>query len=228
MKKSLQAEIDNLEKSINSSTSEVTMAHYTSLQSELESIYDQRAKGAVLRSKVNEVEYGEKNSKYFLNIEKNNYKAKHIKKLITENGEIISTQSAILSYQQKYYTDLLSTKFTASDTDRISYTKAFFDNLNITKLSTGQRNFCEQPLTISECKKAIDKLSSGKSPGSDGFTADFYKFFWDDIKHLVFDSFNYSFQHGSLSIDQKRGILSLNPKKEKDIRYLKIGVILLY
>lgn len=30
------------------------------------------------------------------------------------------------------------------------------------------------------------KLSLNKSPGSDGLTAEFYRFFWKDIRHLLF------------------------------------------
>ena len=59
-------------------------------------------------------------------------------------------------------------------------------------------------------------MKNGKSPGSDGFTAEFYKFFWIDIKYLVLDSLNYAFHNGELSIDQKRGIITLIPKKDKE------------
>ena len=35
------------------------------------------------------------------------------------------------------------------------------------------------------------------------------------------DSFNYGFENGEMSISQKRGIISLIPKKVKDKKYLK-------
>ena len=58
------------------------------------------------------------------------------------------------------------------------------------------------------------------SPGSSGFTGDFYKFFWRNIKHFVVRSANYSFDIGSLSIQQRLGIITLLPKGLKDKRYL--------
>ena len=58
------------------------------------------------------------------------------------------------------------------------------------------------------------------SPGSSGFTGNFYKFFWRNIKHFVVRSANYSFDIGSLSIQQKLGIITLLPKGLKDKRYL--------
>ena len=44
----------------------------------------------------------------------------------------------------------------------------------------------------------------------------FYKFFWPELKSDMTSSFNYAFQKGTLSISQRRGIISLIPKKDKD------------
>ena len=79
---------------------------------------------------------------------------------------------------------------------------------------------CDEPLTLAECTRALKLLANNKSPGSDGFTTNFYKFFWIDIKEILFDSFEYSLEHNTLSSDQKRGILNLLPKENKDLRYL--------
>ena len=59
------------------------------------------------------------------------------------------------------------------------------------------------------------------SPGSTGFTGNFFKFFWRDIKFFVIESINYGYEHHSLSISQRLGILTLIPKGDKDKLYLK-------
>ena len=64
-------------------------------------------------------------------------------------------------------------------------------------------------------------MKKGKSPGSDGLTSDFYKFFWTDIQVAVFESFIYGFKCSKLSVEQKRGILRLLPKKGKDITHIQ-------
>ena len=64
-------------------------------------------------------------------------------------------------------------------------------------------------------------MKNSKSPGVNGLPADFYKFFWQNIKHLVLASINYALNHGELSINQKRGIITLIPKKDKDRSVLK-------
>jgi hypothetical protein len=39
----------------------------------------------------------------------------------------------------------------------------------------------EGNLSFKECGESLKLMKNGKSPGSDGFTVDFYKFFWNDI-----------------------------------------------
>ena len=70
-------------------------------------------------------------------------------------------------------------------------------------------------LTEQECYQALKHMDNGKSPGSDGFTCEFYKFFWDYIKQNVVESINYGFEKPQLSICQRRGIITLVPKKDK-------------
>jgi len=94
-------------------------------------------------------------------------------------------------------------------------------NLNIPKLSAEDKNKCDDVLTMDECTSALKELPNNKSPGSDGFASDFYKLFWSDIKCLVFNSFSYAFENGILSDDQRRAILTLLPKADKDLRLLK-------
>jgi hypothetical protein len=69
--------------------------------------------------------------------------------------------------------------------------------------------------------KALKELPTKKSPGTDGLPVDFYKFFWPDIKHLVCNSIKHAIDRGEMSIEQKRATLTLVPKKDKDIRFLK-------
>ena len=52
--------------------SNVTKREVEKLNSELEALYDQRVEGIIVRSKARWHEHGEKNSKYFLNLEKCN------------------------------------------------------------------------------------------------------------------------------------------------------------
>ena len=56
----------------------------------------------------------------------------------------------------------------------------------------------------------------GKTAGTDGFPAEFYRFFWPEINREMTESFNFLFQSRKLSVSQRRGIISLILKKFKD------------
>ena len=77
-------------------------------------------------------------------------------------------------------------------------------------------------LTVSEqeCYQALKDMDNGKTPGSDGLTSEVYKIFWEDIKQDVVASINYGFHKGQLSICQRRGIITLVPKKDKPTNLL--------
>ena len=88
-------------------------------------------------------------------------------------------------------------------------------------LSEDEQAACEGSITKAECLKSLKAMDNNKSPGSDGFPCEFYKFFWNDIGENVVDSFNYAYNQGQLSIDQRRGLITLLPKKDKDRLLLK-------
>lgn len=53
----------------------------------------------------------------------------------------------------------------------------FLNNLNVPQLSSDNQNNLEKPITKEEIVLAISSLNSGRSPGPDGFPAEFYKSF---------------------------------------------------
>ncbi len=63
----------------------------------------------------------------------------------------------------------------------------------------------------------IKKLQTGKAPGSDGLTADFYKHFAKTIAPILVIIYNVAFETGSLTSSQKLAIITLIFKKG-DIR----------
>ena len=56
-------------------------------------------------------------------------------------------------------------------------------------------------------------MANNKTPGTDGFPTEFYKLFSNDIGNILVNSFDYSFNNGSLSSDQRRGVINLIQKK---------------
>ena len=66
-------------------------------------------------------------------------------------------------------------------------------------------------------------MGNGKSPELDGFTVEFYKFFWKVLCHYVFvvRSINFSYSIGEMSVTQRSALIITLPKPNKEKFYLK-------
>ena len=89
------------------------------------------------------------------------------------------------------------------------------------KLNETQKQNMEGLITVEELTKYLKKVKNNVSPGSTGFTNEFYKFFWVDLKLFITKAINYSYEIGNLSVTQRLGILTLIPKGDKNKFYLK-------
>ena len=63
----------------------------------------------------------------------------------------------------------------------------------------------------------LETFEDNKSPGEDGFTAEFYKHFFDLVGTDLINSLNQAFEVGELSISQRRGVITLIPKEDSDL-----------
>ena len=76
------------------------------LQTEYDRQYEYIAQGAIIRSRVNWYEYGEKSNKYFLNLENYKKKSSCIRKLVVENDECTTDPKQIMSEIHNFYANL--------------------------------------------------------------------------------------------------------------------------
>jgi hypothetical protein len=220
--KELIEEITELDKVLSTNPNEDVLIHYKTIVKELELLNSEKARGTQLRSHCTHIENNEANTKYFLSQEKSKSESKCMKKLILNDGQEISNPKQILNEQLKFYQNLYTDK-TECATELLDEANNYFlnDRLQLTQIEDDDRDILDQPMTMTELTKAIKALPHNKTPGSDGWNSEFYQFFWTKIKHLIMNSINYGIECSKLSIEQRRGILSLIPKKYKDARQLK-------
>ena len=92
---------------------------------------------------------------------------------------------------------------------------------SIPKLSQMEQNSMEGAITMKEALTGLKKTANNKSPGTSGYTVEFFKFFWSDIGSFLVRSINYSYQINQLSSTQKQGLITCIPKGNKPKQYLK-------
>ena len=177
---------------------------------ELERIFETRTKGAILRSKTRWHNEGEKNTKYFLNLEKRYYNQGIISQIKVKENNFVTSDKEILTECVSFYKNLYSSKIVPHN---ILDTSTFFRQENDTVLRDDEREACEGLLTEKECLEALKYMESEKTPGTDGLPAEFYKVFGKIFPpflsvHLIslMNRANYQ-QH------KKEALLSLSPRR---------------
>ena len=90
-------------------------------------------------------------------------------KLIDENNEEITDTKDILEFQKRYYENSCKDQIKISD-DTIQ--DMIGENEN--KLTDQDSKQLEGEITLTELSLAVKNMKNSKSPGSDGFTAEFF------------------------------------------------------
>ena len=194
---------------------------------ELQNLRKEKLNGVIIRSRVKWAEEGEKPTKYFCSLESRNYVNKIIPKVVKEDGNHITKQEDILIEVKNFYKKLYGSP--NENKEQEPEIKNLLNSINNNpKLSEKDKNCLEGELTESEILAVLKKMKNNKSPGSDGFTVEFFKFFYNDLKVFIRKSINEGYRDGKLSITQRQGIITCLPKGDKPKQFLKIGDPLLY
>jgi hypothetical protein len=152
-------ENDRLSKLMDSKPDEETLRSFNSTKLEIEYYNNEKANGVLLRSKADWAEAGEKNTKFFLNLEKRNYKNKCITKLLNEKDEIIEDKEKILEYEAEYYKKLYSEPKQHQPETENNQQNTFIDK-DTPKLSEINKDLCEKDITVEELGGALKELKN--------------------------------------------------------------------
>ena len=178
---------------------------YIAKKAQLDQMYDNQVEGARIRSKCKDYELGEKSNKYFLNLEKHRAKMSSISRLICDDGREVSTQTDINIELQNFYKTLYSNRSTTSSVEISNK----LNELDLNTLNQNEKLICEAHLTEEELYNALMEMNEDTSPGNDGLTVEYYKYFWEDIKHTYMASIIEGKLKGVLSTSQRQEIIKL-------------------
>ena len=217
--KELDAHIEMLYKKYCDDQTESNMHELTEAQNKLKLLREKKIEGIMLRAKARWHLEGERNSKYFCNLENRHYQEKIIPRLIKGNGEEVTEIKDILEEQKEFYKQLYtSRKPNISREDEETF---FPQGEDVRKLSNEESQTMEGELTIKECYEILKSMKKNKSPGQDGFTTEFYMHFWEHLKKPMVNALKECFDNGSMSGSQRLGIITCLPKPGKPKEYMK-------
>jgi hypothetical protein len=93
-----------------------------------------------------------------------------ISKISNSKGEITTNTMEIQEIIRDYFENLYSNKF-----ENLKEMDKFLDTYDHPKLNQEDINYLNRPITQKEIEAAIKSLPKKKSPGPDGFSAEFYQ-----------------------------------------------------
>ena len=125
----------------------------------------------MIRSRARWVEEGEKPSKYFCSLESRNYLNKTIRKIELEDAQTIFNQSDILQNIKLFYETLYRNN--DSNLIDIELNNIISEN-NTPKLDIHSAKKLEKDIVESEVLEVLKNMKNNKSPGSDGYTTEFF------------------------------------------------------
>lgn len=209
----LIAEIEHLENSVNQDLNLIETK-----KEELEKVRKEKIQGIIVRSRIKWAEEGEKPTKYFCSLESRNYVNKIIPKIVKEDGTLITQQDEILTEVKDFYSKLYKIQKINQHID----TQRLFQSLNSSpKLNNDDKDKLEGEITIDEISIVLKNMKNNKSPGTDGFSAEFFKFFFIDLKCFIKRAINEGYREGKLSITQRQGLITCLPKGDKPKQFMK-------
>ena len=100
--------------------------------------------------------------------------------------------------------------------DNLEEMDKFLEKYNLSKLNQEEIENLNRLTTSTEIKTVIKNLSTNKSPGPDGFTAEFYQKFIEELTPILLKLFQKIAEEGKLPNSFSEATITLIPKPDKD------------
>lgn len=136
-----------------------------------------------------------------------------IHKVKSKDGDGLISVKDINNRFKEFYEALYSSKTNAEP----QCIATFLDSINLPSLTQEVQTFLDGDITLRELKETIKSLKGGKTPGPDGLPCELYKTFGNVLTPYMLKMFFHSFETGSLPPTLNEAVITLIPKKGKDL-----------
>ena len=100
--------------------------------------------------------------------------------------------------------------------DNLEEMDKLLEKYNFPKLNYEEIENLSRPITSTEMETVIRNLPANKSPGPDGFTAEFYQKFREQLTPIILKLFQKIAEEGKLASSFYEATITLIPNPDKD------------
>ncbi|CAG2241721.1 unnamed protein product [Mytilus edulis] len=140
---------------------QINSEQFLELQTQLEDIETYKCQGAILRSKSQWALESDRNTAYFLKLEKYRQNKNVISEIKDCDGKIVTETNDLLDVIHDYYKHL----FSCVSIDMHSVDE-LLNNVNV-KIDDEDVEMCDDEISIEEIEKSLKGMKKGKTPGPD-------------------------------------------------------------
>ena len=208
----LENKIGIAEENFKVNTSPENLNILTKLKYDFNVIITQKAEFALFRARQKYFEEGDKAGRLLARYIKQREAMSAIPAIRDSEGRLISDPKRINSAFRGFYNHLYTSESIAEQEEITS----FLADLDLPKLSMNQIKRLDLPITVGEIMEVIKLLPTSKAPGLDGFTAEFYKAYSEELAPLLLNMYNEALKEGTLPPSLTEAVITLIPKDGRD------------
>jgi len=195
---------DQLENLTNQHSTSLDLSQLQRIKSELHQAWQREEQYWAMRSRINWLQWGDRNTKFFHATTLQRRQRNQITILKDENQQWVRDQDQIKQMIFNFYSQLYSTSGPRPYMQILEQCPQLVDaDMNADLLA--------QP-TLEEVRVATFQLGASKAPGTDGLNGLFYRTHWEIIKVDIHRAVQHFFQHGILPPSLNNTAITLIPK----------------
>lgn len=213
LENALELKIKQLTNQYDINANEQTLQELKQAKTQLDDILNKKADFIIQQLKHDQFQYSNKSTKLLANLLQHKKEKSIISTIQNKSGVTTYNPQEINDIFLQYYTDLYSSDCTPNTSE----IETFLNRLDLPVLSADRVQTLEAPLTANEIYKSLIKMPNNKSPGPDGFPAEYYKHFWDILSPLLLRLIEEIKNTSTIPPYMNTAIITLIPKPNKDL-----------
>ena len=220
-KKRILARLGGIQKALAERPSDFLVNLDKLLQADLLDVLNQEEELWALKSRVNWMIQGDRNTSFYHVSTLIRRKHNKILNLKNTQGDWINDLPVVMEHVRNYFSKLFSTELLSSPLS------VALDDLGCPQISSSECHYLSLPVTDEEIKNALWSMKAFKSPGPDGLHAGFFQRFWLVVGKSVSEEIKKIFNDRKVPLALNQTYIAFIPKK-KARKPLEISNLLVY